>query len=447
MSARLPWYIASVSIALFGLLFVRYTHESEAVRFDGDSTPGQDIVYFQQRNPFLGKIAGLASTIAVGYCVSQALKDEEEIEVRGAIAPSVKRSQPVQQRQIRPTTNKPVEEAYDEDPELDLPDEPVLMDEDEEEVAPFEEEQREMDFNPIDLIASADAKKRHVFLACQTQTGKTTTILSAIERKHQLTNGQCEWTISDPKQSFWMGLEDVIDGDRRSCVAHMDYNNPGDILKLKGKVDYLISKMTARQKTRNKAMQEGRAYTPKPHVFVIDEWPSTLKLAKDYDEEQADAAKAVKEPAPPSIRQYIIRKLETLILNGLEDGIFIWLVAQMPDLKQNGIDAGMRDQFGFWCQGRAGDFTSIEGALINNWIVKGRNKELTEELNQWIVKDRGIPIVYSNIGGHRMFEMNRLSDSIKSKRLFQPSTNVVELRRVKESAQKLVNSVIDPWED
>ena len=98
--------------------------------------------------------------------------------------------------------------------------------------------------------------------------------------------------------------------------------------------------------------------------------------------------------------------------------MIIWLIAQMPDLKQVKLSAGMRDQFCFWCQGREGEFDSIEAALLNNWIVKGNGAALTQSLNRWKLNDRGLPIVYTTIGGHHIFEMCAIPQSIRTERIF-----------------------------
>lgn len=442
---RPSWLIAAGAVGISGMFIARTTHENLADRVSGEQPGTVELSYYQPA-PGLGKLISLGCAIGVAGCLWKGLEPQSETIQSSNFQPINQQpatyNLPAQQHSYQLSASQ-LQPVYD-DPEVEIEAEPALP-------SPANPEQvtrihATPSSDPVDLIATCDGKKRHMMFACQTQTGKTTTVRAAIERKHILSNGAVDWTIFDPKKSVWMGLEDLKDEDGSPKVVYMDYDNPSDILKMVPKLKWAITKMTKRQELRKAKRKAGEKYNPKPHILLFDEWVSTKKLANWYDEDRTPEEKKNTVAVWTTIK----RMFELLVLNGLEDGMIVWVVTQMPNCEQNDIDSGLRDQFGYWCQGRDGDFRSIEAALGNNWIVpagKTKNK-LKTELDHWVNNHTGLPIVYTNIGGHRILEMPSILDD-GGKQIFkvQPTQEKNKVVQFPKAVGSNFNPEPDPLED
>ena len=462
-----PWILAAVGVGFSGFLITQQLHQNVADRIRDDQ-PGTVAVIYSQPNPGLGKLLGIFAAGGVAGCLWMGLQEKESstttTTTTNSQATPVKQNSRLrvaekvadQNRAVRSTNghdhNALVAEVsplrtlsaapqYDEDPEINL--EEIALSPKSTAIRQSEKIKHTSLDSPIALIAKTDSKKRHVFFACQTQTGKTTTVLAAIESKYVETSNGSEWTIFDPKQSFWMGLESLKNADDTSCVVNMSYDCPSDILKMDKKLTWAIGKMSARQKERNRKLQSGEPYNPKPHIFVFDEWPSTRMLASQYDEIEKE--QTPKSSQFISVWKRIKRNFELLVLNGLEDSMIVWLITQMPDCEQNDINSGLRDQFAYWCQGRDGDYRSIEAALGNRWIVPPGQIRLylEKEMSKWREKNSPLPIVYTNIGGHQTLQLPEIL-GIKHKLIFGNTTqNIVQFPK---SHKQTDEPLEDFWE-
>ena len=266
---------------------------------------------------------------------------------------------------------------------------------------------------PYDVLDDVATNRGHVLLACRTESGKTSTILGLIDRINTYTNGQAEFGISDPKDSYWMGLEDLKEVDGSDRVVRLDVDNPSTIQRLFKKIEFVRKKRRLRAQLRNQCRKENKEYNPTPYFFIIDEWATTLhELAEKYDLQ--NDLKGSK-----SLYNQLISEVQTLIRICAEDKIYIWLVTQSHQANQCDLETGLRDNLGVFCQGRKGNFQSIERALSDNWLIPNNSlrKELNTKFQEYKTLDSDIPVVYTNMGGHKVSFMPDLTD-IKSKKIF-----------------------------
>jgi hypothetical protein len=279
-----------------------------------------------------------------------------------------------------------------------------------------------------DVLDDLAEYRGHLLLSCRTQSGKTSTVLGVADRKIQRF-GYANFTVVDPKGTVWGGLESITGGDNKTRVIRPDLDEPSTILQLKSKLEYLLALRSHRQKARNQATEQGTYTPPRDEIFLIDEFPAILKLAKDWDDEQMENSERGEKP--PSLYKWLIRKLETLIFAGAEDCIFIWLVAQTHKVSQIGLDTGTRDNMGVWSQGRGGNFVSVEAAIADAWLIpgKGDRDRMVRDFGQ-LKQQSDIPVFYTNIGGHQMGRLVGLHD-IKRKQIWaaqSPPQNVIPIR-------------------
>lgn len=293
-----------------------------------------------------------------------------------------------------------------------------------------------------DVLDDLAEYRGHLLLSCRTQSGKTSTMLGIADRKIDRF-GYANFTVVDPKGTVWGGLENEMGGDNKPRVVRLDLDSPSTILLLKEKLEWIFSLRAHRQKQRTQLTAEGKPYAPRDEIFLIDELPSTLKLAKDWDDIQAENAE--RGERPPSIYKWLIRKLETLIFTAAEDRIFIWLICQTHKVGQIGLDTGTRDNMGVWSQGRGGNFVSIEAAIADAWLIPGKasRDEMVSRL-EVLKKQSELPVFYTNIGGHQMGTLVGLHE-IKRKQIWanqSPPQNVVPIR---SSAPEEADEDIDDW--
>jgi hypothetical protein len=167
-----------------------------------------------------------------------------------------------------------------------------------------------------------------------------------------------------------------------------------------------LSEQSRRKKVRQKARQTRQPYNPIPYVVILDEWPTLLKAAKDSD------PKALKE---------IIRLAETLTFVGLEDGIYVWIIAQSPFVKQLGFDVSVSAQLTTFTIARAFNPKSIElcHQSINRAISdKTRRVKLFAQLNTMGQQRPYHPILFFS-ARNQMYYAPDLSD-IQEQLIFQP---------------------------
>jgi hypothetical protein len=411
----------SATLALSAVLTAAVTHTPEPIANFGEFKNGKPLkVEWNQPNATAGKFAslilGIASvaTLRAGAKSKCAIRKTFQTEYQSSVSTPVKTA-----------PNKAPQWDEDEEfqPEISEPiPSPVVIKQPEK-------------TNLIQAIINA----YHVILACSTQSGKTSTILGAIEELHTQTNGNSDWSIVDPKGSLWMGLEDLgkvirlsVDNVLQSLVA----------LKL---LDELITKMVSRQKVRTQKLMSGEDYNPKPHVLILDEWPTILNIAGIYDIETSTCEKEEKATRVKSVREQIISKVQTLVFNGAEDNIRVWVVGQTHSCKGAGFSVDTRNNFGVFCLGRNSEksnFQSIERAIADTWLIYDARirARMQDELEQYR-GTFGVSVAYTNIGGHKICQMPNLT-GIKTKKIFGKS-NLVNFPK----KEPINEPLSDPWED
>jgi hypothetical protein len=121
-------------------------------------------------------------------------------------------------------------------------------------------------------------RKEHLLLVAETQMGKTSMGLQMIVRRHQnemqqLGQAVTRWSIFDPKKTFWLGLESVLDQDGKPCVIHPRYSQPETILAVLERLQYLVQVMEHRQDYRWRCHAKGMQPEPaRPRIVVLEEW-------------------------------------------------------------------------------------------------------------------------------------------------------------------------------
>lgn len=291
--------------------------------------------------------------------------------------------------------------------------------------------------NLINAIANYDG---HLLVACRTRAGKTSTILGAIDRTHTLTGGAADWTVGDPKESLWMGLESLKDSNGTPKVIRVSVTEPNTILPLIAKVNWLLSLMRSRQQQRSLKRSQGEDYNPPPHYLILDEWPTLLKIARECDRAHGFKGSESKQDE-------LVSKVETLIFNGAEDNIRVWIIAQSHSVEQSKFCVDVRNNMAIFAQGRGGDFQSIERALADNWLMY--DAKIRGEMQRSLASLRSestVPIAYTNLGGHQIARLPNL-EGIKSKRLFGGNTNVLDMasRRHQSTATENIDLTEDVW--
>ncbi|MCT7971133.1 type IV secretory system conjugative DNA transfer family protein [Laspinema olomoucense] len=252
--------------------------------------------------------------------------------------------------------------------------------------------------------------KGHLLIPATTQSGKTSTICGMIREVAQVCPDVI-WNGVDPKGSVFLGLERLSHPDGFPVIVSVELDNPNPgIMNTITLLRRALSEQTRRKKIRQKARQTRQPYNPIPYIVILDEWPTLLKAAKDSD------PKALKE---------IIRLAETLTFVGLEDGIYVWIIAQSPFVKQLGFDVSVSAQLTTFTIARAFNPKSIElcHQSINRAIGdKNRRLKLFAQLNTMGQQRPYHPILFFS-ARNEMYYAPDLAD-IQEQLIFHPDNSL-----------------------
>lgn len=262
--------------------------------------------------------------------------------------------------------------------------------------------------------------REHLLLVAETQMGKTTLGLRLIQRRHEFElerygKSVTQWTIIDPKRTFWLGLESVVDSDGKACVLHPCYSAPESLVQVLEKLRYLVQILEHRQRYRWDCYSRGQEYKPgRPRVLLLEEWIAFGKLAQAYERATGGSKKG-------SLWGEILELVLLLLLNGLEDNIFVWIFSQSPYLKSNYFDdSSVRDQFAYCCLGSPiKGYGPIEKTLLSPWIVPSASERsrLRSELEEFI--RQGLWVCLTTYGGrYTLRQTPQIDPAIKSTRIF-----------------------------
>ena len=264
------------------------------------------------------------------------------------------------------------------------------------------------------LIANYDG---HLMLACRTGAGKTTTVLSALEQIHRQHEGRAIVKVVDPKQSSWAGLEKVP-----GRVRYPNLRDPRSAELFLTALREASDELDNRSQERRAAREAGEEYDPPPYYLVIDEENILLALAEQYDTEGYDG---------PRILPRIKSNLNALVLAGREDRVYLWIVGQSHLCQDAGFNGAVRDSFAVLCQGRAGNFQSIERAIGDSYLIPAKSER--DRLQARLVELRAVagdrPIAFCSIGGYHLGLVPDLS-GVRKRQFFaaSPDTAPGDLR-------------------
>ncbi|MCT7992544.1 type IV secretory system conjugative DNA transfer family protein [Laspinema olomoucense] len=211
--------------------------------------------------------------------------------------------------------------------------------------------------------------KGHLLIPATTQSGKTSTLCGMIREVVQVCPDVI-WNGVDPKGSVFLGLERLSHPDGFPVIVSVELDNPYQgIMNTITLLRRAMSEQTNRKRIRQKARQTRQPYNPTPYVVILDEWPTLLKAAKDCD---------------PKAQRTIIQLAESLAFVGLEDNIFLWIIAQSPFVKQLGFDVSVSAQLTTFAIGRAFNPKSIElcrQSINRSLSDKNQRLKLFHQLN------------------------------------------------------------------
>lgn len=269
-----------------------------------------------------------------------------------------------------------------------------------------------------DSLDDVATHRGHLVISSRTQSGKTSTILGAVDRKQQR-QGYANLTVVDPKKTYWMGLENMQRPGGHPRLVDLSMARPADSEKLLGVLRWAQQLQERRQVERLECRKSNRAYEPQEEIIAIDEWPACLAMARSHDANMKVVAKGEGE-AWQSIEQQIIQAVEMLLFTSAEDKIYIWILAQSHQCNVLGINNGLRANMAVWAQGRLNEMQSVEAALADAWLIPQADsrKTLSSQFQMLMQQQNETPIFYTNLGGHKIGRLPNLSH-IKTKQVFQ----------------------------
>ena len=272
-----------------------------------------------------------------------------------------------------------------------------------------------------DSLDDVATHRGHLVISSRTQSGKTSTILGAVDRKQQR-QGYANLTVIDPKKTYWMGLENMQRPGGQPRLVDLSMARPADSEKLLGVLHWAQKLQEKRQTERLECRKSGRSYEPQEEIIAIDEWPACLAMARSHDANMKVVAKNEGE-AWQSVEQQIIQAVEMLLFTSAEDRIYVWILAQSHRCNVLGINDGLRANMAVWAQGRLNEMQSVEAALADAWLIPqgDSRKTLSSQFQMLMQQQNETPIFYTNLGGHKIGRLPDLSH-IKTKQVFQGGT-------------------------
>lgn len=207
-------------------------------------------------------------------------------------------------------------------------------------------------FRAVSELPTIDAteplsREQGVLIVAKKDSGKTTTIKAAIRHRHAWTQGHCQWLIADPKGSQFCGLE------RTDAYLFVDDRNIEDLLGL-------LDSAMAELRRRIEARRETGKPTEAPYLTVlVDEWLSLLLFCKSHSKD---------------LFEQVAARLTTLIVQGREDRVHVWLVTHSHLCGELGLSSQVRGNLQVYAlgrkpEGRAEALGSIEAAIRDQYLL------------------------------------------------------------------------------
>lgn len=285
----------------------------------------------------------------------------------------------------------------------------------------------------LEIFEAVKNHDGHLLIPAITGAGKTTFLLALIEYLHK--TGKVQFCGSDPKNSPFMGLENEPFTDGQPAIIRLSLTQPDSILKLVKRLEHIKSIFEARSNQRLECNEKGIPYNPTPLYVILEEWIVTLAIAESYD---------------PAVRDSLKAQLNLLSISTREDKIFFWVFGQDHQVQNCGINKGYQKNYGAIIPARNGNFQAIEDAISGMGklvSVKAKGEELHSALAQYASK-KHIPVAYSNLGGHKIYELPNLPKQ-RQKRLFanqKPSLQVINGGMIPQESKPIDRELPNVWD-
>jgi hypothetical protein len=259
-------------------------------------------------------------------------------------------------------------------------------------------------------------KKRSIVFAAVPGCGKTTLLLTVLEQMLRQSDGNMDLLINDPKYSRWLGLESRKGVDGKPVVIYPEFAD--SLIQFNERLDWVKKEMSRRKQMRNK----GEIVTT-PLLIIVDEWPS-LKM-------YLNQAKKETGITPDDI----IEKIALILMQGREDSIYLWFVAQGHQCNTLGLSGDMRGNFGVVALADPEDRATIEAVVSDQYFLKVK-EEREALITQFAHHKNDGYLYFSALTAHKYIAPSpRRDDSIKELDLFA------------EVTPEPKPSTPDPWEE
>ena len=219
----------------------------------------------------------------------------------------------------------------------------------------------------------------HLFLACKTGSGKSTTIKSLIRAFCEQTKETIEFVIVDPKGSQWMGLD----------VLRITDKNPCELLAM---ANAIKAELDRRIELREQGiLSESRL------IFVLDEFVTLLMYA--------DIS---------GIKKDLLTVLNLILALGREDKVNLWVIGQSHLVQDSGFNTSMRNNFEIYSQGMPGNLESVRRMIADHTVLpsKERYAELSEYLEKYENEKGQSPVMFSSRYGGKLFQLPDLRNYV-----------------------------------
>jgi len=212
----------------------------------------------------------------------------------------------------------------------------------------------------------------HLFLACKTGSGKSTTIKSLIRAFCEQTAETIEFVIVDPKGSQWLGLDVLRITDKNPCELLAMANS------IKAELDRRIE------------LREQGVLSESRLIFVLDEFVTLLMYADIF-----------------SIKKELLTVLNLILALGREDKVNLWVIGQSHLVQDSGFNTSMRNNFEIYSQGMPGNLESVRRMIADHTVLpsKERYAELSESLEKYENEKGQSPVMFSSRYGGKLFQL------------------------------------------
>ena len=220
----------------------------------------------------------------------------------------------------------------------------------------------------------------HLFLACKTGSGKSTTIKALIRTFCEQTKESVEFVIVDPKGSQWLGLD----------VLRITDKNTSELLAL---ANAIKSELDRRIELREQGiLSESRL------IFVLDEFVTLLLYAEHA-----------------GIKKDLLKVLNLILALGREDKVNLWVIGQSHLVQDSGFNTAMRGNFEIYSQGMPGNLESVRRMIADRSILPDNDRagELSQSLEKYENEKGQSPVMFSSRYGGKLFQLPDLTKYVE----------------------------------